>query len=82
MGLVAGGEAERVRRPRGRPRVAAETSQVPAVRVPAALHDALARRALREGHPVAVLIRRALRAFLHLENGVADETGAGYPHGR
>lgn len=50
---------------RGRPRIASQVSQMPAVVVPAVVHDAYAREALRRNVPMAEVVREAL--FSHLE---------------
>lgn len=44
----------------GRPPLAAQTSQLPACTVPAALHDAVSREAIRRDVPVARVVREAL----------------------
>ena len=59
---------------RGRPPIAAETSQLPACTVPAALHDAVAREAMRRDVPVARVVREAL--VFHLKNCARTDTGA------
>jgi hypothetical protein len=51
---------------RGRPRLAPEMSQLPACRVPAALHDAAINEAIGRDVPVCQVIRDAL--ILHLQN--------------
>lgn len=59
---------------RGRPRIAADVSQLPACTVPALMHDALAREALYRDVSVAQVIRDAL--FFHLKNSVMQGTSA------
>jgi hypothetical protein len=54
------------KKPRGRPRVAPVTSQMPATTVPASVHDAFVREALNRRVDVAVIVREAL--FSHLKN--------------
>lgn len=48
----------------GRPSLAAETSQLPATTVPAAVHDAVAREALRRGVSQASVVRDAVVSHL------------------
>lgn len=52
-------------RRRGRPRLAAEVSNLPSTRVPAAVHDALVREASRRRIAVARVIREAVIRHLH-----------------
>lgn len=51
---------------RGRPRLANNNSQIPAIRVPTALHDAVVIEALERDVSVAQVVREAI--FLHLKN--------------
>lgn len=51
---------------RGRPPLAARCSQIPATRVPTAVHDAAAREAIRRGVPVARVVRDALISHLQI----------------
>lgn len=44
----------------GRPPISAHTSQLPACTVPASVHDAIAREAVRRDVPVARVVREAL----------------------
>lgn len=48
----------------GRPPLAATVSQLPACRVPASLHDAVAREALRRDVSIARVMRDALVSHL------------------
>jgi hypothetical protein len=48
----------------GRPPIAAHVSQLPACTVPAAVHDAIARQAIRRDQPVAQVVRDALLFYL------------------
>jgi predicted HicB family RNase H-like nuclease len=51
--------------PIGRPPLAAQVSQLPATRVPAAVHDAVIREALQRDVSVAAVVREAITAHLH-----------------
>lgn len=59
---------------RGRPPIAADVSQLPATTVPAAVHNALAREALRRDVPMAQVVREAI--ISHLENRQSAEPAA------
>lgn len=48
----------------GRPALAAETSQLPATTVPASVHDAVAREAIRRGVSQASVVREAVVSHL------------------
>lgn len=50
---------------RGRPPLADEVSRIPAVTVPASLHDAVVREAARRDVPVAQIVREALISDLN-----------------
>lgn len=50
----------------GRPPLSDSMSQIPATRVPSAVHDAAAREALRRGVPVARVVRDALISHLQI----------------
>jgi hypothetical protein len=51
-------------RKRGRPRLAPEVSQLPATTVPAHVHDALIREALKRDVSAARVIRDAVNSYL------------------
>lgn len=58
---------------RGRPRIALQVSQMPAVTVPALIHDAYTREALRRDVSVAEVVREAL--FSHLKTVQTGRVG-------